>query len=67
MTVQSILDIYDSVEEFAIILVSAELQASGAWELEFVESIRTNFKRYAAHTNLSPAQRSTLERIAKHI
>lgn len=66
MTSQSVLDIYDSIEEFAAILVSAELHASGEWEIEFVESVRYNFKRYGAHTNLSPAQQSKLERIAKH-
>ena len=66
MVAQSILDIYDSVEEFASILASAELHASGEWELEFVENIRASFKRYGAHTNLSPAQQSKLERIAKH-
>jgi hypothetical protein len=61
-----VLDIYDSIEEFVGILVAAELHASGAWELEFVENIRASFKRYGAHTNLSPAQQSKLERIAKH-
>lgn len=66
MPAQSVLDIYDSVEEFSGILASAELHASGAWELEFVENIRASFKRYGAHTNLSPAQQSKLERIAKH-
>lgn len=66
MAAQSILDIYDSVEEFSGILVSAELHASGGWELEFVENIRASCKRYGAHTNLSPAQQSKLERIAKH-
>ena len=66
MAAQSILDIYESVEEFTGILVSAELHASGGWELEFVENIRASFKRYGAHTNLSPAQKSKLERIAKH-
>jgi hypothetical protein len=66
MASQSVLDIYDSIEEFASILVSAELHASGGWELEFVENIRASFKRYGAHTNLSPAQQSKLERIAKH-
>ncbi len=66
MPAQSVLDIYDSVEEFTSILVAAELHASGAWELEFVENIRASFKRYGAHTNLSPAQQSKLERIAKH-
>ena len=44
MAAQSILDIYDSVEEFAGILASAELHASGEWELEFVENIRASFK-----------------------
>ncbi|WP_044272753.1 hypothetical protein [Pseudomonas fluorescens] len=66
MAAQSVLDIYDSIEEFVGILVAAELHASGAWELEFVENIRASFKRYGAHTNLSPAQQSKLERIAKH-
>jgi len=66
MASQSVLDIYDSIEEFAAIPVSAELHASGGWEQEFVENIRASFKRYAAHTNLSLAQQSKLERIAKH-
>jgi hypothetical protein len=66
MASQSVLDIYDSIEEFASILVSAELHASGGWETEFVENIRASFKRYGAHTNLSLAQQSKLERIAKH-
>lgn len=66
MAAQSVLNIYDSVEEFAGILASAELHASGGWELEFVENIRASFQRYGAHTNLSPAQQSKLERIAKH-
>ncbi len=66
MISRSILDIYDCVEEFTAILVSAELHASGAWETEFVENIRASFKRYAAHTNLSPLQQQHLERIAKH-
>ncbi|UZD96239.1 hypothetical protein LOY64_04325 [Pseudomonas corrugata] len=66
MASQSVLDIYDSVEEFNAILVSAELHASGEWELEFIENIRASFKRYGAHTNLSPAQQSKLERIARH-
>ncbi|MFA7945226.1 hypothetical protein ACEK06_22660 [Pseudomonas brenneri] len=66
MAAQSVLDIYESIEEFVGILVAAELHASGAWELEFVENIRASFKRYGAHTNLSPAQQSKLERIAKH-
>ncbi len=66
MTAQSIRDIYDSVEEFAGILASAELHASGEWELEFVENMRASFKRYGVHTNLSPLQQQHLERIAKH-
>jgi hypothetical protein len=66
MAASSVLDIYDSIEEFAGILAAAELHASGGWELEFIESIRAGFKRYGAHTNLSPAQQSKLERIAKH-
>ncbi|WP_339479125.1 hypothetical protein [Pseudomonas sp. RL_5y_Pfl2_73] len=66
MANQSVLEAYDSLEEFIGVLVAAELHASGEWELEFVENIRASFKRYGAHTNLSPAQQSKLERIAKH-
>ena len=66
MANQSVLEAYDSLEEFIGVLVAAELHASGGWELEFIENIRASFKRYGAHTNLSPAQQSKLERIAKH-
>ena len=66
MAAQSVAEIFDRVEEFAAPLAVAELMASGAWELEFTEDIRANFTRYGAHTHLSPAQRSKLERIAKY-
>lgn len=56
---------YDRVEEFAAILFAAELNASGAWEIDFTEDMRENFNRYGPHTLLSPTQRSKLERIAK--
>lgn len=62
MTVE---EIYDRVEEFATILAAAELYASGAWELTFVEDMRASYDRYGPRTNLSPAQRQKLERIAK--
>ncbi|KEX94773.1 hypothetical protein HA62_05780 [Pseudomonas putida] len=65
MAAQSVAEIYDRIEEFTTLLAVAELHASGAWELEFVENMRASFKRYGAHTNLSPAQQSKLERIAK--
>jgi hypothetical protein len=65
MAAQSVDEIYDRVEEFAALLAVAELHASGAWELEFVENMRASFTRYGAHTHLSPAQKSKLERIAK--
>lgn len=66
MTAQSVVEIYDRIEEFTTLLAAAELHASGAWELEFTLDMRTNFKRYGAHTLLSPAQQAALERIAKH-
>ncbi|AZD84974.1 hypothetical protein C4K14_2140 [Pseudomonas chlororaphis subsp. aureofaciens] len=66
MATQSVVEIYDRIEEFTTLLAAAELHASGAWELEFVEDMRANFTRYGAHTHLSPAQKSKLERIAKH-
>lgn len=66
MATSTITEIYDRIEEFQAILAAAELHASGAWELEFVENMRANFKRYGAQTHLSPIQQSKLERIAKH-
>ncbi|UVE47580.1 hypothetical protein KS461_09930 [Pseudomonas chlororaphis] len=66
MATQSVVEIYDRIEEFTTLLAAAELHASGAWELEFVEDMRANFTRYGAHTHLSTAQKSKLERIAKH-
>lgn len=65
MATQSVAEIYDRIEEFTTLLAAAELHANGAWELEFTEDMRTNFTRYGAHTLLSTAQQSTLERIAK--
>ena len=65
MATQSVIEIYDRVEEFQALLAAAELHASGAWELEFTENMRANFKHYGAHTHLSPTQKSKLERIAK--
>lgn len=65
MAAQSVIEIYDRIEEFTALLAVAELHASGAWELEFTENLRANFKRFGAHTNLSPAQQKALERIAK--
>ncbi|MGO2200479.1 hypothetical protein [Pseudomonas helleri] len=66
MAAQSVAEIYDRVEEFTALLAVAELHASGAWELEFTENMRANFERYGAHTHLSAAQKSKLERIAKY-
>ena len=66
MATQSVAEIYDRVEEFTALLAVAELHASGAWELEFTENMRANFERYGAHTHLSAAQKSKLERIAKY-
>lgn len=57
---------YDRLEEFTAVLVAAELNASGAWELEFTDNMRANFNRHGPRTHLSPAQRQSLERIAKY-
>lgn len=66
MAAQSVAEIYDRIEEFTTLLAAAELHASGAWELDFVEDMRANFTRYGAHTHLSVAQKKALERMAKH-
>ncbi|NVZ61228.1 hypothetical protein [Pseudomonas gingeri] len=65
MPSQSVIELYDSLEEFQALLAAADLHASGSWEIEFVENMQHSFKRYGAHTNLSPAQQQKLERIAK--
>jgi hypothetical protein len=65
MASQSVIELYDSIDEFKALLVAAELHASGEWEIAFVDDLQKSFKRFAAHTNLSPAQKSKLERIAK--
>jgi hypothetical protein len=65
MAAQSVIELYDSLDEFRALLVAAELHANGAWEIEFVETLQQSFRRFAAHTNLSPAQQKVLERIAK--
>lgn len=65
MATQTVEEIYDRTEEFVAILVAAELYANGAWEITFTEDIRASFDRYGPHTHLSPAQRKSLERIAK--
>lgn len=56
---------YDHVEEFIALLAAAELHASTAWEITFTEDMRAKFQRFGPRTNLSAAQRQTLERIAK--
>jgi len=66
MAAQSVEEIYDRIEEFSALLTTADLHASGAWELEFIENLRASFKRYGPRTHLSPAQQKMLERIAKH-
>ncbi|WP_341959249.1 hypothetical protein [Pseudomonas sp. RC10] len=66
MASQNVDELYDTVEEFAAILVAAELHASGAWEITFTEDIRASFKRYGPRTQLSVAQQTQLERIAKY-
>lgn len=66
MAAQSVDEIYDRVEEFTTLLAAAELLANGAWEIEFVENMRTSFKRFGAHTHLSVAQKKILERVAKN-
>ncbi|MCO7503166.1 MULTISPECIES: hypothetical protein [unclassified Pseudomonas] len=66
MAAQTVEELYDRVEEFSALLASAELHASGAWEDEFVESLRANFKRHGPRTLLSPHQQKKLEQIGKY-
>jgi len=66
MSVLSVEDLYDRIEEFAVLLAMAELHANGAWEIMFTEELRANFNRYGPRTHLSIAQRKILERIANY-
>lgn len=66
MAAQTMEELYDRVEEFSALLAAAELHASGAWEDEFVESLRANFKRHGPRTLLSPHQQKKLEQIGKY-
>lgn len=66
MAARTVEELYDRVEEFSALLAAAELHASGAWEEEFVESLRANFKRHGPRTLLSPHQQKKLEQIGKY-
>ncbi len=66
MATQSVEELYDRVEEFSALLAAAELHASGAWEEELVENLRTSFKRHGPRTRLSIAQQRKLEQISKN-
>lgn len=66
MAARTVEELYDRVEEFSALLAAAELHASGAWEDEFVESLRANFKRHGPRTLLSPHQQKKLEQIGKY-
>ena len=54
MASQTVEELYDRIEEFSSMLAAAELHASGAWEEEFVENLRANFKRCLLYTSPSP-------------
>jgi hypothetical protein len=64
MTSQSIDELFDHVEEFDLLLSTAELHARAEWEETFTSDLRANFQRYGAHTLLSETQHNILERIA---
>ncbi|HWH86191.1 MAG TPA: hypothetical protein VNV36_05365 [Pseudomonas sp.] len=66
MPARSILEIFDRVEEFSVLLAVAELHANGEWEDQFLSDLRANFQRYGAHTHLSENQQAILERIANY-
>ena len=57
--------IYGHTGKFVALLVAAELNASTAWECEFVNSMRANFEKYGEHMTMTPLQRKHFKRIAK--
>lgn len=57
--------IYGHTSKFLALLVAAELNASNAWECEFVNNMRDNFEKYGERMTMTPLQRKQFNRIAK--
>lgn len=51
--------------KFLSLLVAAELNASNAWECEFVNNMRARFEEYGERMTMTPLQRKQFNRIAK--
>lgn len=64
MASQTVEELFDRVEQFAVLLADAEDNAETDWEIQFTTDIRDQFKRYGAHTYLSDAQLQSLNKIA---
>lgn len=60
-----ITQVYGHTSKFLALLVAAELNASTAWECEFINSIRARFEQYREHMTMTPLQRKQFNRIAK--
>ena len=60
----AIADMFDSLTEFEDLLGEAEDNASSAWEMDFVDSIREKFTEFAGKMYLSEKQEAILRRIA---
>lgn len=64
MASQTVEELFDRVEQFAVLLAAAEDRAETDWEIQFTTDIRDQFERYGAHTYLSAAQLESLRKIA---
>lgn len=51
-------------DRFLAVLVAAELNASSAWEVEFVNDLRSRFEQWDYRMQLSDLQYQQLTRIA---
>ena len=51
-------------DRFLAVLVAAELNASSAWEMEFVNDLRSRFEQWDYRMQLSDLQHQQLTRIA---
>lgn len=63
-TTATIVDHFGHRNRFLAVLVAAELNATSAWEIEFVNDLRARFEQWDYRMKLSDLQHQQLTRIA---
>ena len=64
MSAPTIVEQYGHADRFKAVLVAAELNASTAWEMEFIDDLRERFEKWGHRMQISNTQRTQLNRIA---